>query len=81
MRSCAYYPIQIIKFDDKGRIIDDDIPDGFEVDFLEKICYTGDINNEDNDNYKLDLPIDIKSSSEEIYNNLRNIASTINRKV
>lgn len=80
MRTCAYYPIQVIKFDSNGDIIDETVPDGFEVDFLEKICYTGDINNEDNDNYKLELPVDIKNV-ELVYNNLRNIASTINRRV
>lgn len=56
MRTCAYYPIQLIKRDSQGEIIDEKIEDGFEDDFIDKICYQGDINNEDDANYSLQIP-------------------------
>lgn len=82
MRCCAYYPMQVIKFNNDGDV-DDELPsDGFEVDFLNKISYTGTINNEDNDNYKLYVPQSItKANLENIYTTLRQTASKINRKV
>ena len=78
LRTCAYYPIQIVNFEN-GKITDNAVQDGFEIDFMCKICYTGEINNEDFDNYKLNLPKDI--GHEDVYNNLRNIALSINRKI
>lgn len=80
MRCCAYYPMQIIHFNDSKDVDDKVLNDGFEVDFLNKICYTGKVNNEDNDNYKLDLPKDVECV-EDVYNRLKNIALTIDRKV
>lgn len=82
MRTCAYYPIQVIKFDKNNNVDDEIVPDGFEVDFINKISYTGTINNEDNDNYKLDIPKNIeKHYIENVYNALKETASKINRKV
>lgn len=81
-RTCAYYPIQVIDFNKFGNVDDDEVPDGFEVDFLDKISYTGTINNEDNDNYKLYIPEEIDElDRERAYKNLKSIASSINRKV
>ena len=74
MRTCAYYPIQVIKFNDEGDVDDDIVPDGFEVDFMSKICYDGVINNEDNDNYRLDIPTVSESERILIYKNLKQLA-------
>ena len=81
MRTCAYYPIQIIKFDRKGDIIDDDVQDGFEADFIDKISYEGTINNVDNDNYVLCIADSFNQNKEEVYKKLKNIAQSIKRKV
>lgn len=82
IRTCAYYPIQVIEFDSNGDVSDETVPDGFEVDFLNKISYEGTINNVDNDNYKLEIPKKlITTNIEETYQHLREIAKTINRKV
>lgn len=81
MRACAYYPIQIIKFDRNGDVIDDDVQDGFEADFIDKISYEGTINNVDNDNYVLNIVEDFNINKEEIYKKLKNIAQSIKRKV
>lgn len=74
LRTCAYYPIQVIKFNDEGDVDDDIVPDGFEVDFLNKICYEGTINNEDNDNYKLYIPYITEKDKAKVYNSLQKIA-------
>ena len=74
LRTCAYYPIQVIKFNDKGDVDDDIVPDGFEVDFLNKICYEGTINNEDNDNYKLYIPDITEKDKAKVYSSLQKIA-------
>lgn len=82
LRCCAYYPLQIISFNDSGDVDDEILSDGFEVDFLNKISYTGTINNEDNDNYKLNIPKRIaKKNVENIYATLRETANKINRRV
>ena len=81
LRTCAYYPIQVINFTNEGKIDDTFIPDGFEVDFINKISYTGTINNVDNDNYKLDIPDFIQHENlEDVFVNLRNIADSIDRR-
>lgn len=79
LRACAYYPVQIVKFKD-GKIIDEDLPDGFEADFIDKISYTGTINNVDNDNYKLNIP-QSEVNIEDTYTRLRGIAEAIKRTV
>lgn len=82
MRTCAYYPVQIINFNQYGDVNDEIVPDGFETDFINKISYTGTINNEDNDHYKLVIPEFVeKQHIENIYNSLKDTASKINRKV
>ena len=80
-RTCAYYPIQVVNFNVDGDIDDDAVPDGFEFDFINKISYTGTINNVDNDNYKLDIPDFIQHENlEDVFVNLRNIADSIDRR-
>lgn len=71
MRVCAYYPVNIVDFDEDGRIIDEGIESGFEDDFLSKICYTGEINNVDVDNYTLNIPNIVEIDQEKVYNNLK----------
>ena len=81
MRVCAYYPISIINYDEEGHVVDDGIDTGFEDDFIGQICYQGEINNEDVDNYQLNIPEINEIDKETIYRNLRDIAARITRKV
>ena len=74
MRTCAYYPVSIVNYGDDGHIIDEDIEDGFEDDFINKICYTGEINNKDNDNYKLIIPDIAEVDKNKVYQNLKELA-------
>ena len=77
MRVCAYYPVNVVEYDSDGHIIDQGIESGFEDDFINKICYTGEINNKDNDNYTLIIPTITEVDTEKMYRNLKNIAATI----
>lgn len=79
MRVCAYYPVNVVNYDTYGDIIDEGIESGFEDDFINKICYTGEINNEDNDNYTLNIPAINEVDVEQMYRNLKNIAEQIRR--
>lgn len=71
MRVCAYYPVNIVDFDEGGHIVDEGIESGFEDDFLSKICYTGEVNNVDVDNYTLTIPNIVEIDQEKVYNNLK----------
>ena len=73
MRTCAYYPVKIVNYNDAGHI-SDDIESGFEDDFINKICYTGTINNEDNDNYTLNIPDIAEVDKAKVYRNLKELA-------
>lgn len=81
MRVCAYYPISIINYDSDGHIVDDGTESGFEDDFIQKICYTGTVNNEDNDNYRLDIPEISEIDKSKVYSRLKELAASIQRKV
>jgi hypothetical protein len=56
MRTCAYYPVQVVEFGEDGKIIDPEIEDGFEDDFINIISYKGEVNNKDDSNYQLEIP-------------------------
>ena len=73
MRTCAYYPVKIVNYNDAGHI-SDEIESGFEDDFINKICYTGTINNEDNDNYTLNIPEITELDKSTVYQNLKELA-------
>lgn len=79
MRVCAYYPVQLIERDFEGTIIDKEIEDGFEDDFIDIISYQGEINNEDNSTYTINIPsipeinrLNIMSRLESIKKSLKN---------
>lgn len=74
MRTCAYYPINVIEYDNDGNVIDDDIDSGFEDDFMSQICYTGEINNDDPNAYRLNLPDSPEYNRVQIMENLRQLA-------
>lgn len=56
MRTCAYYPVQVVEFGEDGKIVNLELEDGFEDDFIEKIHTSVGINNEDNSHYKFEIP-------------------------
>lgn len=55
MRVCAYYPFQVIETEN-GKIVEKPFKDGFEDSFMNMICHTGDINEEQSFDYTLEIP-------------------------
>lgn len=56
LRTCAYYPVNVVEYDAEGHVKDQGIESGFEDDFIEQICYAGEVNNVDTGNYTLNIP-------------------------
>lgn len=80
MRTCSYFPIQLINRDEEGNIIDNEIPDGFEDEFVDKITYTGEVNNEDDGQYMLTVPNIPEVNREKIMRNLDRIREQLKKK-
>ena len=81
MRTAAYYPVSIVEWDENGNIIDFGIEDGFEDDFIDKICYSGLKNNDDSNPYQVIIP-DIPEIDKSMINNrLLEIARSLNKTV
>jgi hypothetical protein len=80
MRVCAYYPVQIIERDVDGYIIDQEIKNGFEDDFINQIAYNGIINNEDDANYFIDIPQIPEMNTINIVDRLHEIALSLKNK-
>lgn len=74
LRTCAYYPINVIEYDDNGHVIDDDIESGFEDDFINQICYSGEKNNDDPNAYVLNIPDLPEFNKAQMIENLRQLA-------
>ena len=81
MRTCAYYPVSIVEFDENGDIIDTEIEDGFEDDFIDKICYSGLINNDDINPYFVTIPDIPELDKSKINNRLLEMAMGLNKLV
>ena len=79
MRTCAYYPVSIVEFDKNGDIIDTEIEDGFEDDFIDKICYSGLINNNDINPYFVTIPDIPELDKSKINNRLLEMAIGLNK--
>lgn len=80
MRTCAYYPVALVERDAEGNIVNDNIPDGFEDDFINIITYQGEINNTDLGNYELSIPIIPEIDKELIQIRLENIKASLKNK-
>lgn len=80
MRTCAYYPVALVERDKEGNIVNDDIPSGFEDDFIDRILYQGQINNEDENPYRLEVPNIPELNRELIYGRLEEIQMVIKSK-
>ena len=78
MRTCEYLPIGTISFDENGDVVDDISVEGFEDDYFNTICYEGQVNNEDLDNYTLPVPGDmIEIDRDAMWEKLRQIAKSL----
>ena len=81
MRVCAYFPIKIVEWSN-GKISDDEAIDiGFEDDFMEQICYEGEVNNEDKGLYKLEIPVKPELNRVNILEKLDTIKKSLKKSV
>lgn len=81
MRTAAYYPVGVVEWDDNGTIIDEGIDDGFEDDFMNKICYNGERNKDDLYPYKVTVPSIPELDKSKINNRLIQIAKNLNKTI
>ena len=80
MRVCAYYPIGIVGYDENRRIVDEDIEDGFEDNFIDLISYAGQLGNEDVAAYTIDIPVIPELSRSRITARLEDIKALLKAK-
>ena len=81
MRTCAYYPVALVERDEEGNIINDNFPDGFEDDFMEMITYQGEINNEEQSSYQMQIPHLPELNADLIYHRLDSIKLSLSKKL
>ena len=85
MRTCAYYPVSIIDFDESGNVVGGDkeniIKDGFEDDFMDEICYSGEIYKNDVNPYYLEIPNIPELNPANINKRLLEIAKSLNKTI
>jgi len=78
MRCCAYYPVAVVGFDEDRKIIDEDIADGFQDNFMDMISYVGEVANKDDENvYVLDVPTIPEISRSRIADRLEDIKASL----
>ena len=67
MRTCEYFPVALIDFDEEGNIIESSYSLYDDVAYLQSLKYEGDINNVDIDGYEIQHTF---ASREEMYDNI-----------
>lgn len=77
MRTCAYYPVAIVDFDESGNIVDEEIKDGFEDNFMDIITYVGEKNTDDSQAYKIEIPSIPELSRSQILDRLEDIKESL----
>lgn len=81
MRTCAYYPIKIVARNEEGNITDEEVVDGFEDDFMERIVYTGAINEQDDAGYEYAIPNIPEINRTSIIDRLESISNKLKNKI
>lgn len=77
MRTCAYYPIAVVGFDEEGKIIDEKVDDGFVDNFMDMISYVGEMNTNDEKAYTLSIPVIPEISKNKIMERLEDIKEAL----
>ena len=67
MRTCEYFPVALIDFDEEGNIIESSYSLYDDVAYLQSLKYEGDINNVDIDGYEIQHTF---ASREKMYDNI-----------
>jgi len=55
MRTCEYFPVALIDFDSNGDVIEPECPLYNDVAYLKQLKCEGTVNNEDVDNYVMNV--------------------------
>lgn len=77
MRCCAYYPVAVVEYGEDGQIIDEKIKDGFEDNFIDIISYVGEVNQDDENAYIIDIPEIPELSKNRIMDRLADIKAIL----
>lgn len=73
LRTCAYLPIKVIKYNEKNDVIPLDVEDGFDCSYVTKVIYEGLMGTEDSP-YKIIIPEINGINKESIQDKLLDIA-------
>lgn len=58
LRTCAYLPIGLVEYDDKGHVVPYDVRDGFESAYVGRVIYEGLTNTAEDTTYHISVPKD-----------------------
>jgi hypothetical protein len=75
MRTCEYFPVALIDFDENGDVIEPECPLYNDVAYLKQLTYEGEINNEDVDNYRI---IETHLTREQTYDSILKRLESLN---
>ena len=73
LRTCAYLPIKVIKYDENENVIPLDVEDGFDCSYVTKVIYEG-IMGTEKSAYKIKIPNVKGINKESIQDTLLDIA-------
>ena len=73
LRTCAYLPIEVIKYNENDDVIPLDVEDGFDCSYVTKVIYEGITGTEDSP-YKIIIPKVEGINKESIQDKLLDIA-------
>lgn len=74
LRTCAYLPMKIIKFDENDNVIPINVEDGFDCSYVTKVIYEGIMGTEEDSPYKIKIPNIPTINKGSIQDNLLEIA-------
>lgn len=74
LRTCAYLPISLAEFDDRGNVIPSKELTGFKCSYVTKVIYEGILGTEKDSSYKINIPELPTLERKIIYDNLMDIA-------
>jgi hypothetical protein len=75
MRTCEYFSVALIDFDENGDVIEPECPLYNDVAYLKQLTYEGEINNEDVDKYKI---IETHLTREQTYDSILKRLESLN---
>lgn len=76
LRTCAYLPIGIVKYNSQGKIIPYKFEDGFNSEYVTEVLYSGSKATEEYAAYTLEIPEIPELNRAKITQNIIDIANT-----